>query len=1474
MAKRGGLDINIGSKKSRLAWVRDFNHREFEEKESINKVSMKYYFGKVGPLKSALQTDIAKEMKLVNDKGFHIISNPNVQIQDFASGANLLPSSHILIPNNPGEIYPAYTPIALAGNSGNKFGIIAYLPPDDSRTKIKIDGVKKRKQLWAAKVISAINAKLLPSAIKHITSTEHKDSNKILHLLPRISTDRSFTDGNLMSIPNLMGGDDSEDYLLNKEIRDSWAEIRSSWREFTEYVSNQKIFKSVTGGYISAKEVIKINLFDDKKLYTLTKIFEKLGKTVLQQQQEFLLEELNKDDWGQNHPFEQMNSITTLNDLRLKLESMSESLSINTLGEDLVKEFIDIIHKNPPDEWKDDIANRKLIPCVPNADGDLLPLVNEFNENNFYADSQEFPDLILSSRRIHTNFASFTDYFDLQNPEPEELSKLIDEGVKKNPDVYNDLAKHTKLHKQISLALTKMAEGTFPTQTMRNQKFIPVLRNGKICVRGLSRFGNQHVWPLDGIGSATRTSFHGREMIFGDSPKDRNKVKLHKLIFERLHWLELHPDLEDSRSLITEKLHANKAISSGGINLIRSLIFAWPIPNTSHIDKSLFYKYEDNTWEVDKWIEKEISNKQRDEILESLLQLIRLASDGNKHGGMSTGWGADSRERVHSLHLLKDESGEWSTLGDLCYDLRADLTELFEKKAVCEKHREILGHKVLTYPIGKSGGAGLGIMHRIGELEVKDKLRTLDAYSPQLKSKILGMMLESEEEWELSSDIGLSEVNWIPSQSDKLLKFEDCILPTKATTKIIGSNHPWNLITDVDTSSENVKSRSKELGIKSNIDDAILLHQLLIEPEELWNDLKGKLILQKLTNYFLENPDTILSKNRKSRLPDKDGNWHENSWLVEEVIFKQVKSVFPSKNIVTAAIIGGNDVAEMSKNWLLNTPHGPGPVDLLQKLSSFSEIPKSEINKKQLQQLWEIIYYYHNNSSFFNLSTELKNYDCSDFLFLEKNNILSLEEIIIQSEHFGDWNAQDLGLVLFDSNHKFSDLLRDYFEVFDLDDVGVKELKIVVESVKQSNFSDLSISRYWIILAACKHRYHSLLHESVWLYKHKEGYSFTELKNTYISRKALIPTRNDSIEVINNMINQKCSLFWLPRNGHLQEMIYDSLESISDIPFLDLMAKPKTVGLKADISKEDWPYLSSAMQNVLDALNLTDNIALLSINKVKVYKTKEPISSDLYAQTASGTPEVFWKKSSKRESILIDIDTVAGIVVILVSTSGVKLEDDSIITKLEKRLLKNTQKSRELLARLVRYDESRWSDFDSLIGEREWLIHSRPLIEKAVYSDLSPKLAAWYGGCQVCGRQTPSDRSGGFQEGVVSLFKESGGRYYSDSIQYTTGNVMYLCPVHKSLYSRSKNSKLLWIPVVEEASKQIEATPTKDKVKEIVNKILSTTGDIEIEVMTFEKIKGDGQEKPTEKIHQVKWVKEHASSFRDAVTQYLTGLIN
>ena len=308
---------------------------------------MKHYVGEVGPLESALQIDIDKEMEQISKEGFHIISNPNIQIQDFASGANLLPSSHILLPKKPSGIFPAYTPIALAGNSGNKFGIIAYLPPDDSRTKIKIDGVKKRKQLWAAKVISAINANLLPKAIEYISSVYENESSIVLQLLPRISTDRSFTDGNKMSMPHLTGGDNSDDYLLNKQIRESWNEIGSSWLEFTEFVSEQKIFKSIDGHDISAKELIKIDLDNLEKVSTLSKIFEKIGETVLQQEKKSILEELDDEDWGEYHPLNQMDSISSLNHLRIKLESLSDSLTINNLTEDLVMNLIDLVHINP-----------------------------------------------------------------------------------------------------------------------------------------------------------------------------------------------------------------------------------------------------------------------------------------------------------------------------------------------------------------------------------------------------------------------------------------------------------------------------------------------------------------------------------------------------------------------------------------------------------------------------------------------------------------------------------------------------------------------------------------------------------------------------------------------------------------------------------------------------------------------------------------------------------------------------------------------------------------------------------------------------------------------------------------------------------------------------------------------------------------------------------------------------------------------
>jgi hypothetical protein len=100
---------------------------------------------------------------------------------------------------------------------------------------------------------------------------------------------------------------------------------------------------------------------------------------------------------------------------------------------------------------------------------------------------------------------------------------------------------------------------------------------------------------------------------------------------------------------------------------------------------------------------------------------------------------------------------------------------------------------------------------------------------------------------------------------------------------------------------------------------------------------------------------------------------------------------------------------------------------------------------------------------------------------------------------------------------------------------------------------------------------------------------------------------------------------------------------------------------------------------------------------------------------------------------------------------------------------------------------------------------------------------------------------------------------------------MYLCPIHRELYSRSKNNKLFWIPILDKAIEELEKNPTKEKANQLCDALLSTDGKIELKIMTFEKVVLG---KPaTEKDWMVTWHKNHASGFKDAVTQYLMSYV-
>jgi hypothetical protein len=186
-------------------------------------------------------------------------------------------------------------------------------------------------------------------------------------------------------------------------------------------------------------------------------------------------------------------------------------------------------------------------------------------------------------------------------------------------------------------------------------------------------------------------------------------------------------------------------------------------------------------------------------------------------------------------------------------------------------------------------------------------------------------------------------------------------------------------------------------------------------------------------------------------------------------------------------------------------------------------------------------------------------------------------------------------------------------------------------------------------------------------------------------------------------------------------------------------------------------------------------------------------------------------------------------------------------------------KGRGKLSELIRTEEEDWGEIDERIGGYT-PSHPRPLIKEGIYSEMSPLLKRLYNCCQVCRRQTPRNRKGEIQEGVVSLFK-SKGKYSTKKVAYDLGNSLYLCPVHKSLHERS----LLSIPEIDEAMAKIRKSPgTK---QEAIEGLITGRGDITLRVLCFERPDEQGEMRDVE--HIVTWKDEHADRFRDSLSQYL-----
>ncbi|MDC3247214.1 hypothetical protein OAU60_02270, partial [Euryarchaeota archaeon] len=861
-------------------------------------------------------------------------------------------------------------------------------------------------------------------------------------------------------------------------------------------------------------------------------------------------------------------------------------------------------------------------------------------------------------------------------------------------------------------------------------------------------------------------------------------------------------------------------------------------------------------WELERWIGKKLSEKQIDSCLSSVLKL--LAGKDNISGG----WGASSTN-LPSLYLLKDSSGKWSKVGDLCLELPENLSKLFNRRTIHDEHKNLLNRQLLVQGMSKSLGTpgGLGVPERITEDVILAKLNTLDIHQDgNQRSKILEMMLLSKNKWEVNE---LSSIDWIPRIDGEISYGEEILLPTDNIIQFFGDNHPWYFMTDIDLSDKDILSRSKELKLMSDTNDVILLLSCLLGPDNVWSGLEGIEILQKLSKSFNRNNDLEVPEKRIGRLPDEQGNWHDDSWLVSDNLIDDYKSIFSDeRNIVSPTQIGGKKISEMAKAWILPKICGPTIDQLIDKLADYTDmIGEVDINK--LKSLWKLIYkHYEESPSSF---PEIDFNESAEFLFPINNKIISLEELIICDESDIEiFESPDTDILTYlDSNHHFSRILEVHFNVVNLDNIKINDVIKCKRVVYNSKFSDLSIQKYWVILSCCR-RLKEYVGEEIWLYRTSENYDFTVAKpSTRSSCKALIPLESDSSDEVIRMIDQKLPLFWLPRSGAIQSRIYQEMKNLPGIPFIDVIARPKNVGSK-NLIKEEWPLLTKAIQQVLDALIILEKNNYDTIRDIQVFKTKQKIPSKLYASSSPGSKEVFWKESIRSEPMILDFDYENGEANLIISVHNSSILEDSIISEI---IGKQLSKDESIVHRLISTNESHWPNIDPLLEIREWQLFNRDLIGDEIRKEASRKMSAWYGQCQICPRQTPSDRQGGFLESTVAIFRQKGGRYYSDSIPNHKGNFMYLCPNHRELYSRSKENKLFWIPILDQAIKELKKNPTKEKANELCNNLLSTEGQLRLKIMTFEKVKPGDPAKENE--WNVTWHKNHASGFKDAITQYL-----
>ena len=1361
--------------------------------------------------------------KSTEDFKFRLYLYVEKENSDYAKKSHLEPNMGILSPLSEHKLskhLPVYSPISLAASieKRNNFAPIGYLPPHESRrfTKFTTE-MNSEQQLWAITIFINMCDKILPEKFEFELNSMQDgqlDANLFLRGIPRQRPDIWFIEG---------------ENGVNR------ARVNSKWNDYVNTVVDSKII-SHKNEFLKLQDCYTIdpNLPPDT-IQQIKQIIDKLGFRLITEDEREIFQNLKPDSWwGENSPLMKCKSISQPNDVKQIFDSYNDTVKLDQLGKDLVKRMIKLFLTERPKIWRED-QNCYYIPCIPDGDGNLRPFKNSNGKPTFYEKMELLPNLISKSNTIKPEFRKLVASLEFDSPNSDELAEIVDKFAS---NYSKEIDFDSELHEELSQALVLICNGLSNVTDVAEHSFIPVLEGKRITIRR-PNFYKDKVWgQSDFPNTANYQAHYHRSFIFSDKPSDRKELGLGNLTFDKLNWLEISTKYEKERNKISQKLMLNGATGNvKGINIIRSLIFAEKTNGLGYTKPiSLFTKHDNGEFELERWIGKRLDNFILNEELDSLLGIL---SDKDK---LPTGWGFTKNDK--ELHLLRTEDGKWSNLEGLCIELPDDVAQLFDRKKLCEEHRLLLKESFLT--------KGLGVVKRIDEQVILTKLKTLEGTVPEVRKSILDMMLQSDEEWILSE---LSKLKWIVNTNGEIATPGNILLPSKEMVLSLGATHSNYLDTRLDLDSESVVRRAIEIGILTDPLNKITLLKGLMIPDTLLS-FPSYSVLDSLEAEYKKDAAGIQIE-RRFRLPSVNGEWSDNSMLVPDNISSEAKIIFAGLNVKSHSDIGSETKVKMVKEWML--PKHDERLDILNIVERF------RMACKQQQEDIDLIENYLSILDKLLENQKLVIDDVDDFLFPINSKLFKMAELWIVDNDYDLAPLSDGAEVLFvNEDHKYTDLLEELFSVPRIGRSITKEsLERAKTNVIDSGYNNREISAYWMVLSEMK-KYDDIVSQELWLVKTSMGLEFNSLAKKY----ARIPEPEDTIETIDRLVKSKIPLLWLPReDGAVKRGIYELLKQIpahKEIRGKFLKENSKKKPNLESLSTNDWPVMQEAISNIWLGLMITKHTRVE--HEFRVLSCTSKIQSEYILKTEGGK-EIFYRNADDSRNFFLRNDhEEKNHHTIFINNQATDSNDIELVACLAD--IPTEKPPKDMIRKLIKNPEDQWENIDPKFEGHELTSFPRPLLESAYHHEHREKLKQMYDGCMVCGRQTPANKNGDFQESVVSLFKEKGGKYFSKSMPLKIGNVMYLCPNHKAIYSRSKKTNIFTIVEIDALIEQFEKDPSKKHAERLCRQMIDgNQDDITMKIDIYERLEKGGN--PETKRWDVIWKKKHAQGLVDVLTQYL-----